>query len=333
MGTARLREGKVPVELLERALARLVPAPPEVRLGPRVGEDAAAIEVPAGTLVVATDPITLTSGDLARFSVVVNANDVAVTGARPRWYCAVVLLPPGSTEAEVEALFEGLRAATAASGVTLVGGHTEVTSAVTRPVVVGQMLGLAEPGRLVPTGGLRPGDLIVQVGPAPVEGAAVLAREAAERLAGMDAAVLRAAASALDDPGISVVGPALLATELGATSMHDPTEGGLAAGLHELAFASGVQVRVDVDAVLWFEPGLALCRALGVDPWGTLASGALLAGFPPEGVDRALRALGEAGYRAAVLGEALEGAGVTGAGGRPIPWPERDEVARILGGE
>lgn len=327
-----LPEGKVPVELLERALGGLPALPPEVRLGPKVGEDAAAIEVPDGTLVVATDPITLTSGDLARFSVIVNANDVAVTGARPRWFCAVMLLPPSSTEADVEALFEGLRGATVAAGVTLVGGHTEVTSAVTRPVVVGQMLGLAEPGRLVATGGLRLGDLIVQVGPAPVEGAAVLAREAVERLVGMDAAVLRAAASALEDPGISVVAPALLATELGATSLHDPTEGGLAAGLHEMAAASGVQVRVDREAVLWFEPGLALCRALGADPWGTLASGALLAGFPPEVADRALRALGEAGHAAAVIGEALEGAGVSDAEGRAIPWPERDEVARILGG-
>jgi hydrogenase maturation factor len=332
VGSDALPEGKVPVELLARVLGRLSSPPPEVRLGPRVGEDAGAIDVPAGTLVVATDPITLTSGDLGRFSVTVNANDVAVTGARPRWFCAVVLLPPGSTEVEVEGLFEGLRTATAAAGVALVGGHTEVTSAVTRPVVVGQMLGLTEPGRLIPSGGLRPGDLVVQVGPAPVEGAAVLAREATERLAGVDPAVLEAAASALEDPGISVVEPALLAAELGATSLHDPTEGGLASGLHEVAAASGVRIRVDPDAVLWFEPGLAVCRALGADPWGTLASGALLAGFPPEKAERALRALGGAGHRAAVLGEALQGAGVTDTHGRPIPWPERDEVARVLEG-
>jgi hydrogenase maturation factor len=207
-----------------------------------------------------------------------------------------------------------------------------VTSAVTRPVVVGQMLGLTELGRLVPTGGLRTGDVVVQVGPAPVEGAAVLAREAAERLAGVDPAVLEAAASALEDPGISVVEPALLAAELGATSLHDVTEGGLASGLHEVAAASGVRIRVDPDAVLWFEPGLAVCRALGADPWGTLASGALLAGFPPEAAEGALRALGEAGYRAAVLGDAVEGGGVMDVQGRPIPWPERDEVARVLGG-
>lgn len=324
-----LREGKVPVELLARALAGMT-LPPEVRLGPAVGEDAAAIDVPAGALVVATDPITLTSGDLGRFSVLVNANDVAVTGARPRWFLAVALLPPGSTEGEVGALFTGLREATAAAGVALVGGHTEVTPAVTQPVLVGQMLGVTE--RVVPTGGLRPGDVVVQVGPAPVEGAAVLAREAADRpeLACVDPVMLEAAARALDEPGISVVEPALLAAELGASSLHDPTEGGLASGLHEMARASGLGIRVDPGAALWFEPGLAVCRALGADPWATLASGTLLAGFAPEVAEQALGAVAAAGYRVAVLGEAVAGEGVTDREGRPLAWPERDEVARIL---
>lgn len=330
MDAASLPEGKVPVELLARLLGGLPPLPPEVRLGPRVGEDASAIEVPAGTLVVATDPITLTSKDLGGFSVVVNANDVAVTGARPRWFLAVALLPPGSTEAGVEALFDGMRQALAAAGVALVGGHTEVTGAVTRQVVVGQMIGLAEGGRFVATGGLRPGDVVVQVGPAPIEGAAVLAREAAEHLGGLDERVVGAAAGALRDPGISVVEPALLSSELGATSLHDPTEGGLAAGLHEMADASGVRVRVHPDAVLWFEPGIAVCRALGADPWATLASGTLLAGFPPEGADEALRALAARGHAAAIIGEAEPGSGVVGAADRPLAWPERDEIARVL---
>ncbi len=332
MAGERLAEGKVPVELLERVLGRLGAHPPEVRLGPRVGEDAAAIDLPAGTLVVATDPITLTSGDLGRFSVLVNANDVAVTGARPRWFLAAALLPPGTTAAGVEELFAGLREATASAGVALVGGHTEVTSAVTRPVVVGQMLGLAETGRVVATGGLAPGHVVLQVGPAPIEGAAVLAREAAERLGSLPPSVREAAARALDEPGISVVEPALAAAALGASSLHDPTEGGLAAGLHEMASASGVGIRVDPRAVLWFEPGLAVCEALGADPWATLASGALLAGFPPERADEALAELGGAGFRAAAIGRAVEGSGVADTDGRAIPWPARDEVARVLEG-
>lgn len=322
--------GKLPTDLLARLVGRLGPLPPEVRLGPGIGEDACAIDLPAGTLVVATDPITLTGRDLGRFSVVVNANDVAVTGARPRWFLATTLLPPGTGERDVEELFVTMQEALTAVGATLVGGHTEVTTAVGQPVVVGQMLGLADPGRTLATAGARPGDVVVQVGRAPVEGAAVLAAEAADRLGGVALETLRAAAASLDDPGISVVDAALAAAELGATAMHDPTEGGLAAGLHELAVAAGVAVRVDPAAILWYEPGVRLCRAVGADPWATLASGSLLAAFGPAEADGAVEALRTRGHPAAVIGGAEDGSGVRGLDGQPLAWPERDEVARIL---
>jgi hypothetical protein len=177
--------------------------------------------------------------------VVINANDVAVLGVRPRWFLACVLVPPETREAEVRAVFKGMRAALASIDAVLVGGHTEVTDVVTQPVVVGQMLGLREDGRFVRTGGVGETDAVLQVGPAPIEGAAVLAREADERLCDVPEAVIAAARRALRDPGISVVEAALRAAELGATALHDPTEGGLSAGLHELAEASGVALRVD----------------------------------------------------------------------------------------
>src|SRR5262245_40696808 len=244
-----LSSGKIPLELLARLLAALPPAPPEVRVGAAIGEDACGIEVPAGVLVVAADPITLTSEEIARLSVIVNANDVAVTGARPRWFLAVVLVPPGTAEGVVVELFAAVQEEVSRLGAHLVGGHTEVTPAVTRPVVVGQMLGLAESGRIVPTGGFAAVDIVLQVRAAPIEGAAVLAREADARLHGVDDKALQAARLALDEPGISVVEPALLATELGAVALHDPTEGGLAAGLHELASAASVRIRVERDSV------------------------------------------------------------------------------------
>ena len=327
---ASLASGKIPIALLARMLAELPPPPPELLLRPRIGEDACAIELPGGILVAASDPITLTSGEIGELSVIVNANDVAVTGVRPRWFLAVVLVPPGTTEAPIRDLFAGMRQSLVRVGAYLVGGHTEVTRAVTQPVVVGQMLGLAEDGRFVSTGGVRPGDLILQVGPAPVEGAAVLAGEASDRLGHVDPVIVRAAGDALHDPGISVVEPALLATELGATALHDPTEGGLAAGLHEMAHASGVGIRVAREAVLWFEPGRAICRALGADPWATLASGSLLAALPPDRAEPALLALAAEDHPAAAIGVAVAGSGVRDTEGQPIPWPERDEVARLL---
>src|SRR5512134_3108965 len=108
--------GKVPAALLRELLGSLPPLPPEVRLGPRIGEDACAIDVPAGVLVVATDPITLTGAGVGRHAVVVNANDVAVMGVRPRWFLAAVLLPVGTDEAEVRELFASLRAGIVEAG-------------------------------------------------------------------------------------------------------------------------------------------------------------------------------------------------------------------------
>ncbi len=320
------------MSLLAQILDRLPPPPPEVRLGPSIGEDGCAIEVPAGVLVAATDPITLTGEKLGQLAVIVNANDVAVMGVRPRWFLAVVLVPPGAEEVTIRDIFDGMRSSLSRVGAHLVGGHTEVTGAVTQPIVVGQMIGIAESGRFVRTGGVRPGDLILQVGPAPIEGAAVLVSEAAARLSGLDRSVLQAARDALDDPGISVVEPALLATELGATALHDPTEGGLAAGLHELAHASGVHIHIDRDAILWFDPGREVCRVLGADPWSTLASGCLLAAFPPDRAETALRALGAGGHPAVAIGAAEPGSGVDDGEGHPIQWPQRDEVARVSSG-
>ncbi len=326
-----LPKGKLPPGLLAEVLGLQPALPPEVRLGPRLGEDACAIDVDAGTLVVATDPITLTGDAVGAHAVAINANDVAVMGVRPRWFLAAVLFPERARSADVRVLFASMRDALAALDVTLVGGHTEITSVVSQTVVVGQMLGMAERGRVISTGGMQPGDVVVQVGPAPVEGAAVLAAEAPERLQAVDPALRAAALDAMRTPGISVVDAALLAAELGATSLHDPTEGGLATGLHEMAGASGLGLEVEEDAVLWFEAGVALCRALGADPWGTLASGTLLASFPAALANDALRGLRERDHAAARIGTASSATTrVLRTDGRALPSFGRDELSRVL---
>ena len=161
-----------------------------------------------------------------------------------------------------------MRRALDSVGATLVGGHTEVTGAVRQPLVVGQMLGMAEE-RTVPTGGLRPGDAVVQIGPAPVEGAAVLADLLPpERLAAVSGRTLEAARAALETPGISVVEPALAAARAEAAALHDPTEGGLSAGLHEMSDASGVAIVLDPDRIAWFDPGGGALRRRRTRPVG-----------------------------------------------------------------
>ena len=287
------------------------------------------IAIGDGALVAATDPITLTGSEVGGHAVLINANDVAVLGVRPRWFLAVFLLPVGTTAADVAGIFENMRETLEALDILLVGGHTEVTAAVNQPVVTGQMLGFQEDGHFVRTGGVRPGDTILQVGAAPVEGAAVIASELGATL-NVPEALLAEARGAIVNPGISVVEPALRAAALGASALHDPTEGGMSAGLHELAEASGVSLVVGARAPLWYAPGIALCDAVGADPWGMLASGTLLAAFPPDRVDEAVNALAAGGNDVARLAVAAAGEGVKFDDGRALPRYERDELSRIL---
>ncbi len=329
--TTPLRHGKLPPELLREILAEQDNLPGEVRLGPALGEDGCAIDVPEGTLIAAADPITLTGNDVGAHAVTINANDVAVMGVRPRWFLAVVLLPVGTCESDVRALFTSMRSALEDVGATLVGGHTEVSCAVNQPIVIGQMMGFSPDRRFLRTSGAQAGDAIVQAGFAPVEAAAVLAAGMNPRLDAVDPNLLALAREAVTRPGISIVDAALLATDAGATALHDPTEGGLSSGLYELADAAGIQIRLDEESVLWFEPGRAVCGALGADPWGALASGALLAAFPPDRVADACRRLEDRGIPARTIGKAVSGSGVLQSDRSPLPTFAYDEVARVLG--
>ncbi len=313
-----LPRGKLPQSLLKEVLASAASLSEEVRLGPAIGEDAAVISVESGCLVAAADPITMTGEWICSSAVVVNANDVAVMGVRPRWFLATVLLPVGTTDADVRRLFAELNTAVADAGVALVGGHSEITGAVRQPVLSGVMLGIGPEAQIVRSSGARPGDVIVQIGAAPIEGATVLAHSDSIPWP-----------SDVSIPSISVVDAALDAARLGATAMHDPTEGGLAAGLNELVDASGLSAMVDRSQILWHPHAVAIVQAAGADPWFTLASGTVLATFEPLTAAAAVDQLRSLGNVAAVIGKIHEGSGVTDLSGVRIPLPERDEVARL----
>ena len=329
-----LEIGKLPPDLLAEVLVTGRPVPPDLLLPPTVGEDAGVVAVQRGALIAAADPVTLTGQDVGAHAVLVNANDIAVMGAKPRWFTATVLLPPGITEAEVRALYRRMHEALADLDAVLVGGHVEITDAVRRTVVSGHMMGLRQDGNFARTAAIEPGQTVVQIGPAPVEGAAVLAAEARGQLEGkVAAATLAEAEGALADPGISVVDAALRATSLRATAMHDPTEGGLSAGLYEMAEAAGVGLVVSADAVLWYAPGRILSEALGIDPWGLLASGALLAAFPADTAGPALATLAAEGFTCASIARAVEGSGVSFESGGDVPRFTRDEMIRVVSDE
>lgn len=328
--------GKLPADVLARLLSGTAQSDPRVLQGPGIGADAAVIDMGDRLLIAKADPVTFATDRIGWYAVQVNANDVACMGAAPRWFLATVLLPEGAPESLAVSIYEQITAACDALGVALVGGHTEITYGLTRPIVSGQMLGEAARDAVVWPGGARPGDALILTQGIAIEGTAVLADEAVDAMlaAGMSQAEVSVAAALLDAPGISVVRAAHAAAKAGVTAMHDPTEGGLATGLAELATAANAGLEVDEAAIRVLPETSAVCGALGLDPLGLLASGALLAAAAPERADDVLAALAAESIGAAVIGRVTEAsAGLrlrTPDGLRALPSFPRDELARYL---
>jgi hydrogenase maturation factor len=258
-------------------------------------------------------------------------------GARPRWFLPTLLLPEGpADERMAAALFQDIAASCRSLGVTLVGGHTEITVGLDRPIVVGQMLGEVEKDRLVCNRRSQPGDAIVLTKGIAIEGTAILARErTAEVERDLGAEFRKRAEDFLFAPGVSVVREALAVSEAARVhAMHDPTEGGLATGLRELAQASGLGLVVERERIRVYEESARLCDRFGLNPLGVIASGALLITVAPADSEKALGALRQAGVEAAVIGSMrprAEGLMMRCRGGtKPLPRFERDEIARLF---
>src|SRR5512135_721885 len=285
--SARLALGKPSPDVLERLFADLPSQDPRVIMGPQIGEDAAVLDIGDRYLIAKVDPITFVAEEIGWYAVHINANDLAVRGARPAWFLMTLLLPEGQADAGLLAdIFTQVRDACGVVGASLVGGHTEVTSGLDRPILAGTMLGEVEKDRLVTTAGARVGDAVLLSKGIAIEGASILAREFGGLLRdrGIDSGTLERAHAFVRRPGISVLPDARTAVAASPVhAMHDPTEGGLATGLWELARAAQVGLSLDRDAMPILAECRLLCEALGIDPLGLIASGALLLTCPQTG--------------------------------------------------
>jgi hydrogenase maturation factor/phosphoglycolate phosphatase-like HAD superfamily hydrolase len=330
-----LPAGKLPNDLLQNYLAALKFDDPSVLIQPGVGEDITAIEFDGNDLIVLkSDPITFATEAIGRYAVAVNANDIATAGAIPRWFLTTLLLPCGITPSEVKAIMKELAHESEQWGVTLCGGHTEITDAVNRPVVVGQMVGTVNRRDLVEKRSMRRGDKVLLTKGVAVEGTAIIAREFETRLVGLGITAQEIHESRNFLKQISVLPEAGTAAEDGlATAMHDVTEGGLATALMELSIAGGHQIRVETEQIPVYKVTQRICTALGLDPLGLIGSGSLLICCRSEHCDQLIDKLEARGIEVSTIGQILDaGQGIKAfEHGKTTPWPEfeTDEIARL----
>jgi hydrogenase expression/formation protein HypE len=327
--------GKLPPHVLSKLLGQHAPSDPSVILGPGIGLDCAVIEFGDRALVLKSDPITFTAENIGWYAVHVNANDIATTGAQPKWFLATLLLPEDRfDETQIAEILDQIDAACQSIGATLVGGHTEITAGIDRCIVIGTMVGEVDRDSLITPQGARPGDVLLLTKGIPIEATSILANDFADELGSLPDNLLNRAREFLHDPGISVVAEALAAASTGGvTAMHDPTEGGFSAGVWELAAAAKVGIEVEKGSILIPPEALSICNELNVNPLEAIASGALLLTVQPDMADDVLGAIEAIGAAAFVIGRVVEGEGVAMRIGNTLtalPWPTRDALTRLF---
>lgn len=331
-----LATGKLPNAFLDELLAQHRIEDPTVIVGPSVGEDTAAVDIEgAEVLVLKSDPITFATVSIGRYAVLINANDMATAGAEARWMLATLLLPSGFSRSQVRQIFADLHTACKKWGITLCGGHTEITDAVSRPVVAGMMAGTISRRDLIRKSRMAPGDRILVTKGIAVEGTAIVAAEFGDLLLekGMPASEIDACRYL--ESQVSIYPEARIAwTVDGVSALHDVTEGGIATALAELSQAGGRGMHIRIDALPVYSQTRRLGKLLGIDPLGLIGSGSLLICCHPEWCDHLVSTLEQSGIAVADIGVVTQDQpGIEATkNGLPAAWPtfEVDEITRLF---
>ena len=335
MSSKKLQTGKIPKELLTKyVFTCLGENNDRVLKGPLIGEDAAVIDNGDKVLIAKANPITGAENKIGWLAVHINANDIAARGAEPLWYLSIVLLPEGSDEKLLETIMQDQHQACSELGISIVGGHTEVTPDLGRPIVSGFMLGEARKDQYITTGGAQIGDHIVLTKGVGIEGTGILAGDLRSKLLEtLSEETLIGAVKLLDL--ISVVPEAKIAVAVGGVhSMHTPTEGGVLNGLLEISAASGRGFIIYEDQLIVHEETRLICSALDVDPLRLLSSGSLLIIVDPIVSGKLVKSLRAKNIASNVIGEITAESGVVvrrDGSVDPVEDVVQDELFRVLG--
>ena len=310
-----------------------------VILGSKIGEDAAVIDMNDHYLVAKTDPITFTTDEIGYYSVHVNVNDIVCTGAIPKWFLSTILLPEKKTNEDlIEKIFKELHDTCKSLNVTMIGGHTEVTSNLARPIVVGSLLGEVEKHKLVKTSGAKVDDALILTKGIFIEGTSIIAREKEDLLLrkGLDKSFINKCKQFLHDPGISVYKDALISNDhFKINSMHDITEGGLATGIAEIAIASDLGALIYEDCIKILPEPAKLSEMFELNPFGTISSGSLLISINQKDSIKLVDLLRQNGIDSEIIGKIVkknEGLKIITKNNenQPLLFSEVDEILKIF---
>ncbi len=300
----KLPAGKIPIDILKEVVFKNLGAGrPEVTVGPAAGVDGAVLDLGDKSVIVSMDPITGAVERIGWLAVNVNANDVATFGVAPAFLFSCIMLPEKADSKIIDAICTQMNTAAKNLGIAIVGGHCESTPSLANPIVVGCIMGMTKKGCYVTASGAKPSDKIILTKSAGIEGTAILASDREAELAkALSASALRNAKNFYRK--ISVVKDALTAYKTGGVhAMHDPTEGGVAGGIHEMADAARLGVKIFEKAIPVQPETAQICSHFKIDPLQLIGSGALLISAEPKSAEKIVKNLTQQQISASIIGE------------------------------
>jgi hydrogenase maturation factor len=303
----KLPAGKVPASILEDIVFKnLGVKHKEVAVGPAFGIDGAVVNIGNRSLVISSDPITGALGKIGWLAVNINSNDISTFGVEPSFFLSCILLPEDADTRTVESISTQMGKAAISLGIAIVGGHCEVTPGLSNPIVVGCALGITEKDNYVTADNAKKGDKLILTKSAGIEGTAILASDREQQLRKvLNAKIIDNAKEFYNL--ISVVKDAIIAYKTGGVdAMHDPTEGGIVGGIHEIAEASGLGVKVIEERIRIQPETNEICKYFQIDPLQLIGSGALLIAAKPQYAEEIVKKLQAERVDAAVIGEFQE---------------------------
>jgi hydrogenase expression/formation protein HypE len=302
-----LPAGKIPIDILKEVVFKNLGASrKEVIVGPTAGVDSAVLEIGDKNVIVSMDPITGAVERIGWLGVNVNANDIATFGVEPAFLFSCLMLPEKADKSMIETITKQMGEAASELGMAIVGGHAESTPNLTHPIVVGCAVGMTPKGKYVTAAGAKAGDKLILTKSAGIEGTAILAADREKELRKtLTQKELETAKEFYRK--ISVVKDALTAYATGGVhAMHDPTEGGVAGGTHEMADASGLGLRISRGKIRVESETAKICAHFELDPLQLIGSGALLIAAEAGKTSRILENLKNKGIKSEVIGEFVQ---------------------------
>lgn len=324
-----MQEGKLTNEVLnEVIISKIKKSNKDVIVGPEIGEDCSMIDFGNEVCILTTDPVTAAQENIGHIGVHICCNDIASAGVKPVGVMVTILAPISSNIEDIGQVMGEVNDACAELGIDVLGGHTEITSAVNRMVLSITAIGKGKKDQVVTTGGAKINDDIIVTGYAGLEGTGILSRSYNDYLiTKLPSEIIDVGKNMLKS--ISVVDVGLLAGQFGVNAMHDATEGGVLGAIWEVAVASNKGMYIYEESIPIKEETIKICDALKINPYRLISSGCMI--ITCSNGEELCDQLNKNGISANIVGKITKDNKIISAGGIDVVVdpPESDEIYSV----